>query len=511
MRSRVAVGSFAPPLLGAETLRHLARTAIEAAVHAGAEFADVRVSDRRQYGGGDERGDLLFTYGCGVRVRVHGHEAFGATAEATPDGVIRAARSAVATARALAAVSLPPWPLVPVPVTTGEWTTPLQIDPFTVSPDDHAFVGTGYRRTYGQYQDFLFQGGFTWVQETRVVASSEGTLVTQHATRCLSGFEPGFLGSRVRSGDPSDNFGLQVPAYSWSTAGFEATLGSANHDLLEATAVELTELLAYPVGAAEVGRRDVVLDGIATGSVLGTTLLPTLQLSRVLGDEQDAGGTSMLAPPEDILGHQIFSPRLTFGVDPGMPHYGAARWDDEGVATTAFPLVERGAVVNYLGTRATLPGLAESMHQSTLLVSPGAAFTPEVMTLPSSRPGTVTMQADAAGPSFAELIQRLDDGIVLRNEFSTHADQQGASGIFRPRLAFEVRHGKIVRRLKWLRVEFATKKLWTSLAAVGNATTMQPSVSVTYGGLPWNLSYYTTLAPATLFQQVNIASNHVEI
>jgi len=500
-RARQSVGSFAPQLIDPETLRQFARSAIDAATHAGATFADVRVSDRRQYspGGPGNEGYLSFNFGCGVRVRVGEHEAFAATGDPTPDSVARAARAAVATARALSAVSAPPAPLLPTPPATGEWVSPREIDPFTVSPDEHAFVQSGYT-TFGRKHGVTIGGGIAWGDETRVFASSDGALITQRKTTGSPYFRVEFRSWRTLR---LLNW-ITVPTFSSCTAGFELALGPECHARFETAVDELAELMTYPFDFAEVGRRDVVLDGHAFGALVGGTLMPALSLSRVLNEDQDSVGTSFLSPPESIVGQALLSPLLNMGVVQGAPHHGAAQWDDEGAVATSFPLIERGAVVNYLGTRATLAELPNGVKPRT---SPGIAFASEVMTLPGARPGTLGVQPNATGESFAELVKSLGNGYIVRNAWA-EVDQQASSGTLHPYIMFEVRQGKIVRRVIKGRLEFASKKVLSALASLGNESSLCPATGSVSGGMPWSNTEYVITAPAAIIRDVNIASNH---
>jgi len=509
VRSTRTVASFAPPLMSPDVLRTLARRGIEAAVHAGAQFADLRVSDRREYraGGVNDPGLLSFTYGYGIRVRVNGGEAFVCGADPTPEGIVQAAQQAVVTARAVAAVSAPAVPLVLVPAVTGEWQAPIAIDPFAISPDEHVFASAGFNY-YGRRCSALIRVAFGWESETRVFASSEGTLLTQGWTR----FQPRVTldASNWRLGWHTSQ--LVHPGFVPCTAGFEAILGDAPHTRLEAASAELEALMRYPFGPVEVGRGAVVLDGHAAASLLSATLVPALSLERVLGDEQDIGEGSFLAPPTVAMGEPLFAPHLHLAVEQGMPHFGAMQWDDEGVATTSFPLIEQGAIVNYLGTRASL---AEWTHDASLEKPvqrprpphvPGCAFALDVMTQPSSRPGALTMHPVASGPSLADLIKTMQSGYLVRNA-SVQVDQGGAGGILRPHFLFEVRRGAIVRRVLDARLEFSTRKLLAGMTAVGNAETVDTARGYVPGGVPWSLAFHTLTAPAVQCRDINIAAN----
>ena len=115
--------------------RDLALAALDAASAAGARYADVRIirtlfeslSTRERQITNVNKGE---SFGVGVRAFVGGSWGFAATRDVSRDAVIRAAREAVATAKANdtvapAAVTLAPVDKVP----DGRWITPHLVDP----------------------------------------------------------------------------------------------------------------------------------------------------------------------------------------------------------------------------------------------------------------------------------------------------------------------------------------------------------------------------------------------
>jgi len=504
-RSRRAVGAFADPVMDPEQLRALARLAMDVATKDGAQFADIRIGDVREYNpaGPGNPGRLAFNFGYGIRARANGREAFVGSADPTPEGVIRATRTAVATARALGTIPGETLPFVPVPVVTGEWTSPAAIDPFAVSPDDHFFVRAGYN-TWDRRTGATIYAGFHWEAGLRVFASTEGSLLTQRTTRVQPFAVVDFANWRL--------YGLRtwyhLPWFTPLTAGFETVLGPERHNQLEASVDEMAELATYPMGMADVGRRDVVLDGTAVAEVVGATITPTVSVGRILGEEQNAGGVSFLTPITTAIGYQIAAPSLTVWVEHSAPHFGAAQWDDEGVATTSFPLVDQGKVVNLLGTRANIAAIPRPANQP--LRSPGSAFTADVMTVPGARPGTLTVRPAAGGQSLAGLTKTLTDGYVVRDAWM-QMDQQAMTGTLNPYLMFEVKRGKIVRRIRDARLEFTTKKLLNGITALGDASSVAPGHNTIDGGLPWSRSTNVVTAPAAYVRDVNIATNTVSM
>jgi len=504
-RSRLAVNSFADPILTPDELRAFARAAMETATQEGAQFADIRIGDLREYipAGVGSPGRLWFKFGYGVRARVNGREAFVGSADPTRDGVIRATRTAVATARGLGAISGPTLPFAQVPVVTGEWKSPVKIDPFEVSPDDHVYVRLGYN-TWNRHTGVTIFSGFHWQNEIRVFASTEGSLTTQHMTRVLPFASVDFSSWRM--------FTLRtwyhLPWFVPQTAGFEAILGPERHNQLEAAIDDMAELATYPVGKAEVGRRDVVLDGTALAEVLAVTVTPSVSVGRILGEEQNSGGVSFLAPIESAIGQKIGSPVLNVWVEQGAPHYGAAQWDDEGVATTAFPLVEHGKVSNLLATRANVAALTQGTGQPAL--PRGSAFAADLMAVPGARPGTLAVRAAGNGPSLAELTKTLGDGYVIRDAWM-QMDQQASSGTLNPYLMFEVKRGKIVRRAPNGRIDFVTKKFLGAITALGGESSVGPGHNTIDGGLPWSQSHNVITAPAAYVRDATIVSSALSV
>jgi TldD protein len=170
----------------------LASAAMDAAASAGASYADIRIADTPVlsttlapgattpgFGG---FGNLHF----GIRAIVDGALAFVYGQYPTTALVAASARDAVASARGISKTLSLPTELSPAPVATGEWSVPMVLDPFTVPLQAHADVLAGYiamaRRV--KYGDMTSTGiSVQWIHETRVFASTEGAMITQHFRR----------------------------------------------------------------------------------------------------------------------------------------------------------------------------------------------------------------------------------------------------------------------------------------------------------------------------------------
>lgn len=508
IRSRHPVSSFFPEVVDPETLRSLALTGVDMARQAGADYADVRIADGRAF-------ELYWTdptslwpeslmnfeYAYGIRVKVNGAWGFTFGVDPTTDGIARAARAAVGAARGVAKFTAHISEMMPTPIARGEWATPVQIDPFAISPDTHvkmlgAYIDASQRVRNGDYAVLSFR----WFAETRVFASTEGALITQRLARAIPRVE-------VQAKFPLRETGvvLPVPGVGPSSGGFEIAMGPALQERVKATTEEAVRLANYPETEADVGRYETVIDGTVVGRVLGKTLGPALEIGRILGYETDGAGTSFLSPADEVLGQTLFSPHLTVTSDRALPHCGAAKWDDEGVATEPFSVIEQGRVVDYFTTRVSSPELSTSyakIGSPLRLHGCATAWTP--MTSPTGCASQLTVGTGPAGMTLDKLVAQISNGILACGTYSVNSDQQLASGSFSARMLYEVKRGRITRRLKGGAIQFSTKPFWKAIVAMGDTSTVQDCVHTDVRGTPWTSTVLPIVAPAALLNQVDL-------
>jgi len=523
LRSRQPAAAFFPDLLAPDILHSLALAAVDAARSAGAEYADVRIGDLRVLrlgigeGGlvgiqdliGDApSGSIAYELSYGIRARVGGAWAsvFGNTC--TLDAITASAREAAATVRSLAPVIKQPWTMVPAPVAKGEWTTPIQIDPFAASPDEHVNLLGAFYNAACRTPDGDVWPNVTWTGETRVFASSEGALTTQHFTRAsptlsLTAKTPLMVARDIRAVTG------RLPQLAPTSAGLEILLGPALQETIKAAIVELTALLRLPTTTAQVGRYEAVFDGASLGTLAAYTLAPAVELRRALGYDADGDGTSFLSPPQDVLGQPLFSPQLTMTADRSMPHYNAAQWDDEGVSPQTFPLIKNGAVVDYFTTRATAGALA-SWYQKTgqSVVSRGSAMAIRPRTAPTGRASELTIASGAPGMTMDSLVRHVKNGLLVRSMEYITTDPQLNGGAFFPDMLFEIKNGVVTRRVLKAAVQFGTKHLWKNMTTVGDASTLDHGFSSRYIS-PEVIATVSVRAPAAQFAQLDVIQRQV--
>jgi len=519
---RSATASLSPDTLLSDPttsshLRHLATSAIAAATQAGAGYADVRCGEQhRLYLSWSNRVELgvsiesTFTYG--IRAMVDGAWAFTHGSEPTADAVAASARDAVTMAKTYRPFVVHRGELAPSPVVTGEWATPVKIDPFEVPLREHHAMLDSYdqlRRRVPQPKAMLAPGlKCDWTRETRVFASSDGSLTTQQ----LRGVYPSIGAAAAYNGAWMT---LALVPWVAASGGYELLADPTRYETeYLAVAETVARYLYLPAMIMDVGRYPIVLDGASTAALVGNTIGPALELDRVLGDEAGASGTSYLSPPLELLGTTIASPKLSITATRALPTACAVQWDDEGVAPHEYPVITEGRLVDYHTTRATAPALASwYATQRQPMRSHGCATVTEASRPVMLRAPHLRMAAGSSASSVETLYKDVKEGIFVTGAGKFESDQQFASGMIVAKNAgdlqngalLKIERGKLVGRIVKNGLELFTKKLWKEqLMALGDERTVQPRDIEISKGMPWRSAPHSVSAPAAFFKDVNV-------
>src|SRR4051812_45822320 len=139
-------------------MRDLAVSALDRAVRRGVSYADVRAIESRHRILSTKNGkignlDESESTGVGIRVISDGCWGFAATDDLTRGGIDAAVTLAHEIARSGALAMKQPARLAPEDAYTAEWTSPCQIDPFSVPVGEQVGhlleIDTELRRTAG--------------------------------------------------------------------------------------------------------------------------------------------------------------------------------------------------------------------------------------------------------------------------------------------------------------------------------------------------------------------------
>jgi TldD protein len=505
---RTTANAWLPEPPATDLFQRLALAAMDAAKVAGADFADIRIGVQRSIAVGSAE----LTSGYGIRARVQGTWGFQHGSVLTSDAVVAAARSATAGAARYAATNVrlgrrAAVELAPAPVVTGEWRGPVEIDPFTVPLDDYSRVTGSITETTARlwFNSIVYAPELRWQAETRVFASTEGSLVTQHFMRGGGGGN----GYATLPDNPNDRVWLNLPGLEDRSAGFEAALRPDLTDYLLSGMEEIVRLRELPSRAfMDVGRFPIVFDGAAFAKLVGMTASSALDGDRVSGIEADASGTSFLVPPDEILtaAKPQFSPLLTMATNRALPSVTAVQWDDEGVAPEPYTAIKAGHVVDYHTTRESASLLAAwYQQQGRPLRSHGGAVAPTPANLPMATGGHIHVAPAASRASAADLYREMEHGFVIRGG-DGDTEPGLTTGTLRGALVLEVVRGKPVARTA-IDLNFATKALLgVKLVALGDSTTVGTTYVSTSKGIPWVGMNQPATAPAALCKDVDVIS-----
>lgn len=413
-----------------------ATAAVEAALAAGARYADARLMTRRSERMIARNGDVVDLTraedgGIGVRALVGSSWGFFATSDAA-GGAREAGRRAAELATASARVPLPSAELVPSDPVVASWSNPVQTDPATVSEatkGDLLVAATTAMREHGA--DTALGRLMSW-DTSKWFVSSEGHRIDQRIREVGGGIEATALGDgETQRRSYPNSAGGQFGTRGWELIEELDLLAHAPRVAEEARA-----LLTAPECPS--GSTDLVLDGSQLALQIHESVGHAIELDRILGWEAAYAGTSWLDLAR--LGSLRYgSDLMTIAIDPTIPGaLGSFGYDDEGTAAAKRLAVDRGTWVGVLAGRdsASVAGLSDA----------GSVRSDGWQRLPMVRMTNVGLEP---GPhSLEEIIDATDDGIFMETNRSWSIDDRRLNFQFGCEIAYEIKNGRRGRMLK---------------------------------------------------------------
>jgi TldD protein len=453
--------ALARGLLTEPTLDELVQRTLAAAKKAGATYADVRVVRRRAESvfvrdAAVEGVSSTDEYGVGVRVIAGGAWGFAASPRVLATEGERCAALAVSVARAHGALRKAPVALAPTPVHVDVWQTPLTKDPFKIPLEDKAelllAISAEARKVAGiRFVMAQYDGTSEW----KLLASSEGAYLEQQIVRV----GPGYTVSAVD--EKRGGFASRKHDFAPRQGGWEVVTGSPLLADARQTGEECLQKLAAP--PVTPGRRDVVIDPSNLWLTIHETIGHSTELDRALGYEANFAGTSF-ATPAQLRKLRIGAPHITFYADKTTPGgLATCGYDDDGVATGRWNLVERGLFVGYQTTREQAAWIGEP-------ASRGTSYADSYGSVPFQRMPNVSLAPGARDLSLDDLIAATDDGVLIVGDGSWSIDHQRKNFQFGGQLFWEIKKGKKTRMLKDLAYQSSTIAFWNACDLIGGAS-----------------------------------------
>jgi TldD protein len=456
--------------------KRLADAGLNAATAAGASYCDVRVGRYlRQFvmTREDKVQNVVSTEstGVGVRVVAGGAWGFAATNTLTEQGVAEAARQAVAIAQANAKVQTAPVQLAPVKgVGEVAWRTPIARNGMEVPVKDKVDLLLGVNAAALSAGASFVNSTLFLVNEQKYFASTDGSYIDQDVHRIWAPMTVTAIDKA--SGKFRTREGLSAPM----GMGFEYLDGAAagkvvspngvvnystSYDMREdaiAAARQAQEKLRAP--SVKPGRYDLVLDPSHTWLTIHESIGHPLELDRVLGYEANYAGTSFATLDKREQRFQYGSDQVTVFADKTQPgSLGAVAFDDEGVATKRWNLIDAGKLVDYQATR-------DQAHILGKTESDGCSYADAWSSVQFQRMPNVSLAAGRTPLSVEQMIGDVENGIYIVGDGSFSIDQQRYNAQFGGQLFYEIRNGKIAGMIEDVAYQIRTPEFWNACVAV---------------------------------------------
>ena len=442
-------------------MEELIARAVQAALEAGASYADARFTNHedeevRVKNGAVESVRSSSGQGVGVRVLAEGAWGFAATSTLSFGAVEKAARLAVRIARASASTQQAPVKLSPVEPASGRFPAVFTEDPFAVPVSERVDLLLDCDKLMAEAANVPLREGFLEItREKKYFESSEGARIYQERVETGAGIECTAVapdGSETQTRSYPSSHGGQTAQRGWELI---RELDLPAH--AEQTAREAEALLSAPPCPPTV--TDIILEGSQLALQLHESCGHPVELDRVLGTEASFAGTSFLTP--DKLGtFRYGSEHVNINADATLPGgLGSFAYDDEGVSGQRTQLVREGMFTGYLSSRETAPVVGRT--------SSGAMRADGYNRLPLVRMTNINLEP--GDWALDELISETKRGMYLCTNSSWSIDDKRLNFQFGTEVAYRIEDGDLGEMLRNATYTGNTPDFWGACDAICNA------------------------------------------
>ncbi|GIE79560.1 peptidase C69 [Actinoplanes philippinensis] len=435
-----------------------AGAAVQAALDAGARYADARVMVRRSETMSARDGDvedLGFdeSAGLGVRALVGSGWGFYAVPDLAEGSARAAGRRAAQIAAASAAVPGLPADLVPAGPITASWASDCVIDPLGVPLSDKGDLLVRATEAAKAEGADVAEANYAVWDTRKWFVSSEGHRIEQHIRECGAGVTAIAIGDGEVQRRSWPSHRGQFGTRGWELVEEIDLVGNAPRMAQEARA-----LLTAPLCPS--GETTLVLGGEQLALQIHESVGHAIELDRILGWEAAFAGTSWLDLSR--LGSLRYGSELmNITIDPTFPGaLGSFGFDDEGTPAVKRHAVRDGLWVGVLAGRdsAAIAGL----DYAGSVRSDGWSRLPMVrMTNVGLEPGPHTLD---------EIIAATGDGVFMDVNRSWSIDDRRLNFQFGCEIGYEIKNGKLGRMLRNPTYTGIGPRFWQSMDMLSNET-----------------------------------------
>jgi TldD protein len=438
-------------------MEDIATAAVEAALAAGAGYADARVMQIRTEAMAARNGvieslDREDRAGVGVRALVGSSWGFFAVPDVGSAAARRAGERATAVARASALVAGSDLRMTPQPSATGHWDSDCREDPWSVSLAEKGDLLEGVTRAMREHGADLAEASHRVWDTRKWFVSSEGTKVDQHIVECGAAMSATAVGENETQRRSYPGIRGQYGTRGWELVRELDLSGNAPRIAEEARAL-LSADVCPPMDATI-----LILGSEQMALQIHESVGHATELDRILGWEAAFAGTSWLELPK--LGSLRFGSELmNITADATLPGaLGSFGFDDEGTPAHPVDIVRDGIWVGTLSGR-------DSAALAGIPTSGGAVRAAGFDRIPMVRMTNVGLQPGT--DSLESMIVATDNGILMDTNRSWSIDDKRLNFQFGCEIGWEIKGGKRGRLLKNPTYTAISPKFWGALDMLG--------------------------------------------
>jgi TldD protein len=442
-------------------MKQINEWALNVAEVRGASYADARIGDDRSRALATKNGKIggasdSESRGIGVRVLADGAWGYAASDDLSRASVEAAAARAVEIAKASAKVKQHDVRLAPEKPATADWTTPIQIDPFSTSIEQNLELLFKIDAELCAVKGVtLAETNLNFRREESWFASSEGADI--HQTKYTTGVgyaAHAFAGSEIQKRSYPNSYGGQ-----WQNKGYELVGELKLLENARRVGEEAVALLKADQGPE--GVYDIILDGSQLGLQIHESVGHPIELDRVLGMEANFAGTSFLTL-DKLRKLRYGSELVNIVADARQEHgpgLGTFAFDEEGVPAQCTPIISNGLFTGYLSSRETAHTIGANHSGGTLRAESWNR-------LPIIRMTNISILAGEKPLTLEQLISDTERGIYMETNRSWSIDDKRYNFQFGTEIGWEIKNGKRVRMLKNPSYSGITTEFWNSMDAI---------------------------------------------
>jgi TldD protein len=259
---------------------------------------------------------------------------------------------------------------------------------------------------------------------------------------------------------------------------------------------EVVEHLNAPAVAP--GRKDLVMMPSHLWLTIHESIGHSTELDRALGYEANYAGTSFLTL--DKMGKQRIGTDLVnvWGDRTNERGLATTGYDDDGVKTIKFPIVEKGIFKHYQTIRdqASLVGEKESR---------GCCYADHWSSVPFQRMPNVWLEPGKASVTLDDLISGVDDGILIDGDGSWSIDHQRYNFQFGGDAFWAIKGGKKQGMISRVAYQSRTTDLWQACDGIAGPSYFQQWGAANDGkGEPGQINAVSHGCSPARFRQINV-------